>query len=97
MTRFSEEILRDALARLNGWTGDSHELHRRLPLNDGQHRDLTERVKVYADAMRLRPDIKRVDGSTHIRVRAIDGGPVTTTEVALAARIEDAYRVVTDA
>ncbi len=89
------DYLTDALTLLSGWTREGVQIKRILPIDDYQHAALTERIKVAADALRLRPEIRRLDGSTLIKVRAMDGGGITAGEVALAARIEDAYRAVT--
>ncbi|WP_083937053.1 4a-hydroxytetrahydrobiopterin dehydratase [Longispora albida] len=86
--------MRDTLSQLDGWHGNSTEIQRSLTLDDSQHADLTERVKVFADALQLRPDIRRAGGQTHIRLRSPDGGSLTTSEVALAARIDTAYRAI---
>ncbi len=87
------DYLTDILDQLKGWTRDGWEIRRTLFLDDAQHAALTERIKVVADAMQLRPQISRFDGSTQIRLVGLDGDPLTG-EVALAARIEDAYRTV---
>ena len=89
------DYLTDALALLTGWTRDGREIKRTLLLTEHQHAALTERIKVVADALQLRPDISRRNGHTQIRVGAADGGSLTAGEVTLAARIEDAYRTVT--
>jgi 4a-hydroxytetrahydrobiopterin dehydratase len=88
------DYLNDALAVLGGWTRDGLQLKRILAIDDSQHAALTERVKVAADALSLRPDIRRQNGHTQIRV-AGRNGVITAGEVTLAARIEDAYRTVT--
>ena len=95
MSRPRADYLTDALALLSGWTREGFQIKRILPMDDFQHAALTERVKVAADALHLRPEIRRLDGSTQIRLGALDGGAITAGEVALAARIEDAYRTVT--
>ena len=69
---------------------------RTLDLDDAQHAQLTERVKVAADALQLRPEIRRVNGCTQIRVGPPDSSGLTVGEVTLAARIEDMYRTITD-
>jgi 4a-hydroxytetrahydrobiopterin dehydratase len=89
------DYLTDALALLGGWTREGLRIKRILPIDDVQHAALTERIKVAADALHLRPDIRRLDGSTQIMLGAPDGEAITAGEVALAARIEDAYRTVT--
>ena len=86
--------LTDALAQLAGWTRDGWELRRTLCLDDTQHAAFTERIKVASDAMQLRPQISRLGDHTQIRLVGLDGDALTPTEVALAARIEDAYRFV---
>ncbi|MEV4757694.1 4a-hydroxytetrahydrobiopterin dehydratase [Micromonospora sp. NPDC049559] len=91
------DYLSDALALLDGWTREDRQLKRTLLLDDAQHAALTERIKVVSDALHLRPEIRRLDGHTQIRVGARDGDAITEGEVTLAARIEDAYRVVTGA
>ena len=58
------DYLSDALALLDGWSRDGHEINRILRLDDAQHAALTERVKVIADALQLRPTIRRLDGRT---------------------------------
>jgi 4a-hydroxytetrahydrobiopterin dehydratase len=89
------DYLTDALALLGGWTHDGCLIKRILVIDDSQHAALTERVKVAADALRLRPEIRRLDGHTQICLGSTDGGTITAGEVTLAARIEDAYRTVT--
>jgi pterin-4a-carbinolamine dehydratase len=88
------DYLSDALAVLGGWTRDGVQLKRVLACDDSQHADLTERIKVAADTLRLRPNIRRVAGHTQILLGASDGEAITDGEVTLAARIEDAYRTV---
>lgn len=91
----SRDYLSDALTLLAGWTSDGREIRRTLPLDDTQHAALTERIKVVADALQVRPQIRRQDGHTQIRLGTPDGSALTAGEVTLAARIEDAYRTVT--
>jgi 4a-hydroxytetrahydrobiopterin dehydratase len=94
-TRQGADYLTDALALLAGWTHKGHEITRTLPLDEHQHAALTERIKVTADALQLRPEISRQGGETHIRLGAPSGEGLTAGEVTMAARIEDAYRAVT--
>jgi len=89
------DYLSDALALLHGWTRDGLEINRILRLDDAQHAALTERVKIIADALQLRPSIRRLDGHTVIRVGTMNGA-LTAGEVTLAARIEDVYRAIID-
>jgi len=98
--RWSDEhrdYLSDALALLQGWTHDGEEIRRTLHLDESQHAALTERMKVVADALQVRPDVRRLDGRTQIRLRTPDGSALSAGEVTLAARIEDLYRTITDA
>lgn len=88
------DYLSDALTVLGGWTQDGVQLERVLVCDDSQHAALTERIKVAADTLHLRPRINRLDGHTQILVGPSDGDVITDGEVALAARIEDAYRTV---
>ncbi|MGW1058459.1 4a-hydroxytetrahydrobiopterin dehydratase [Micromonospora sp. NBC_01412] len=93
--RTKHDYLSDALTLLTGWTREGEQIRRTLVMDDTQHAALTERVKVVADALHLRPEISRRDGRTQIRVGHGDGEPLTEGEVLLAARIEDVYRAVT--
>ncbi|MFC0006958.1 4a-hydroxytetrahydrobiopterin dehydratase [Micromonospora siamensis] len=95
--RTKHDYLTDALTLLTGWTREGEQIRRTLVIDDTQHAALTERVKVVADALRLRPEISRRADHTQIRVGHGDGVPLTEGEVLLAARIEDAYRAVTGA
>jgi 4a-hydroxytetrahydrobiopterin dehydratase len=88
------DYLSDALTLLGGWTQDGARLKRVLACDESQHAALTERIKVAADTLRVRPSIRRLDGHTQISLSALDGGDITDGEVTLAARIEDAYRTV---
>jgi pterin-4a-carbinolamine dehydratase len=90
------DYLSDALTLLAGWTREGREIKRTLSLDDTQHAALTERIKVVADALQVRPQIRRTDGHTQICLGRADGDGPTAGEVALAARIEDAYRAVLD-
>lgn len=89
------DYLSDALTLLAGWTREGAHIQRTLTLDDAQHAALTERVKIIADVLHLRPEIRRLDGHTRIRVAPGDGEAISDGEVTLAARIEDVYRAVT--
>lgn len=91
------DYLNDALTLLSGWTRDGVQLRRELACDDSQHADLTERIKVAADTLHIRPTIKRSDGHTQICLGQQDGSAITDGEVTLAARIEDFYRTVVGA
>jgi 4a-hydroxytetrahydrobiopterin dehydratase len=92
--RKRSDYLSDALTVLGGWTREGVQIKRVLVCDDSQHAALTERIKVAADTLHLRPRINREDGHTQILLSAEDGGAITDGEVALAARIEDAYKLV---
>lgn len=94
--RAGSDYLSDALTLLADWDQEDHQLRRTLILDDAQHAALTERIKVVADALHLRPEIRRLDGTTKIKLGSRDGPGIGEGEVALAARIEDAYRTVTN-
>ncbi len=89
------DFLTDALDVLSEWSRDDRAIKRTLQLDDTQHAALTERIKVAADALQLRPEIRRLNGHTHIRVGNPEGDGLTAGEVTMAARIEDAYRAIT--
>jgi 4a-hydroxytetrahydrobiopterin dehydratase len=93
----SRDYLSDAFALLTGWTREGRDLKRVLRLDDAQHAALAERIQVVADALQLRPDIRRLNGHTQIRVGATESEGLTAGAVTLAARIEDAYRTITRA
>jgi 4a-hydroxytetrahydrobiopterin dehydratase len=92
--RNHSDYLADALTLLGGWTQDGVQLKRVLACDDSHHAALTERIKVAADTLSIRPNIRRLDGHTQICLNAPDGTAITDGEVTLAARIEDAYRTV---
>jgi pterin-4a-carbinolamine dehydratase len=92
--RPQHDYLSDALTLLTGWVREGRQLKRTLIVDDAQHAALTERIKVVADALHQRPEVRRLDGHTQIKVRCHDGVNLTEGEVTLAARIEDAYRAV---
>jgi pterin-4a-carbinolamine dehydratase len=88
------DYLADALGLLDGWTRDGREFRRTLRLDDSQHAALTERIKIVADTLQLRPHIRRLDGHTQIRLCMPDDGSLSAGEVTLAARIEAMYRTI---
>lgn len=90
------DYLSDALDFLDQWSRDGREIRRTLLLDDCQHAALTERMKVVADSLQLRPDIRRLNGRTQIRVCGA-GPDLSACEVTLAARIEGLYRTITSA
>ncbi|MFV2020392.1 4a-hydroxytetrahydrobiopterin dehydratase [Micromonospora sp. LOL_023] len=92
--RAGRDYLSDALTQLAGWTQHGRQIRRTLVLDDSQHAELTERIKVAADALHLRPDVRRVEGRTQIHLGAPNGEGITEGDVALAARIEDVYRTI---
>jgi hypothetical protein len=91
------DYLDDARRLLKEWIGDAREMRRTLRIDDSEHAALTERIKVAADVLHLRPEVRRLDGHTQIRLKAPDGRTLTAGEVTLAARIEAAYRAVVGA
>jgi pterin-4a-carbinolamine dehydratase len=93
--RAGRDYLSDALTLLADWDHDGGQLKRTMVLDDAQHAALTERIKVVADALHLRPEVRRLDGHTQIKLGSCNGPGITEGEVTLAARIEDAYRTVT--
>ncbi|MGI5214212.1 4a-hydroxytetrahydrobiopterin dehydratase [Plantactinospora sp. CA-290183] len=95
--RTDHDYLSDALTLLGDWTREGQQIKRTLVLDDTQHAALTERLKIIADALHLRPGIRRLDGHTQITIGPRDGSEITEGEVTLAARIEDIYRAVTSA
>lgn len=94
MLPLDKDDLRDALDQLSEWVCEAHEIRRVMRLDEAGHAALTERIKVVADAFQIRPEVRRLDGHTQIRVRPANGQRFTDSEVRLAARIEDAYRAV---
>ena len=94
MSTLNDEIVHNVLAQLDGWRGDAHGIHRVLDLSDAEHAELTERIKVVADAMRLRPSLRREDGITTIDLTPSTADRIGPAEVTLAARIETAYRSI---
>ena len=94
MLPLGRDDLRDALGQLKEWVVDAREIRRTMRLDETQHAALTERIQVVADALELRPDVRRLDGLTQVRLRMPHGGAISAGEVRLAARIEDAYRAV---
>ena len=90
------DYLDDARRLLKEWIGDAREIRRTLRIDDSEHAALTERIKVAADVLHLRPEVRRLDGHTQIRLKAPDGRTLTAGEVTLAARIEAAYRAVVE-
>ena len=95
MPPLGRDDLRDALKQLKEWIGDNREIRRTMLLNDSEHADFAERVKVVSEALQVEPLVRRHDGYTQVCVRTPDGGALTAGEVRMAARIEDAYRSVT--
>ena len=94
-TLLSAALVRDALSRLAGWTGDTGGIGRTYRLSPSEHGEFTERVKVCSDAMDHRPDIRRVGDQTQVWLCTRAEGGVTEYDIALAARIADIVRVVT--
>jgi len=94
-TTSSADYLSDAFALLAGWRRDGVEINRVFRIDDAQHAALTERIKIIADALQVRPRIYRRDGQTLIGLDSTDTGELSPSEVHLAARIEDTYRSIT--
>ncbi len=88
------DYLPDVLSLLHGWVRDGREFRRTLSLDESQHAALAERIKVVADALHLRPEVRRMDGFPMIRLYTPVGTGLSHGEIALAARIEELYRAV---
>lgn len=89
------DYLSEAFTLLNGWSREGQEIRRTLNLDDCQHAALTERLKIVADALQIRPEVRRTEGTTLIRVRGA-GPDLSAGEVTLAARIEGLYRTIVE-
>jgi pterin-4a-carbinolamine dehydratase len=94
-SRTARDPLSDALALLVGWSREDRLIKRTLVIDDAQHAALAERMKIAADVLHLRPEVRRLGGHTQIKIAARDGDTLTEREVTLAARIEDVYRSLT--
>jgi pterin-4a-carbinolamine dehydratase len=86
------DYLSDALSQLSGWLHDGDGIRRTLQLDEAQHAILTERIQIAAEALGVRPQIRRLDGRTQIRVCSESDGRLTPAEVGLAARVEAVYQ-----
>lgn len=86
-------MVRDALSRLSGWSGDNNGIGATFTLDPAQHAELTERVKVCSDAMRHAPDIERMGDQTRFRLGNSEIG-LTDKDIALAARIDAIARSI---
>lgn len=86
------DYLSDALSQLTGWAHDGDGLRRTLQLDESQHAVLTERIQIAAEALGVRPQIRRLDGRTQIRLCSEADGTLTPAEVGLAARVEAVYQ-----
>ena len=93
-TASSADYLSDAFALLAGWRRDGVEINRTFRLDAAQHAALTERIKIIADAIGVRPRIRRDVGETRIGLDSAESGELSAGEVQLAARIEDTYRSI---
>ncbi|HCT80967.1 MAG TPA: pterin dehydratase [Micromonosporaceae bacterium] len=89
------DYLSEAFSQLPGWMRDGDGIKRTLQLDDAQHTVLTERITVAADALGVRPHIRRLDGRTQIKVCCGSESALTPSEVGLAARIEAIYSQIT--
>jgi pterin-4a-carbinolamine dehydratase len=85
-TLLRAELVRDALHRLNGWTGDTAGIGRTFDLEPARYGEFVERLKVCSDALRHRPLLRRSGTQTHVWLCSTEGG-VTESDIALAARI----------
>ncbi len=88
-TEQDENVLLDALRELNGWEADDGRLARTLPLDESQHAELAEQIKIFADTLNVRPDVSRSDHATLIVLSRAGG--VSLTDVTFAGRVESAY------
>ncbi|THV43113.1 pterin dehydratase [Glycomyces buryatensis] len=88
-TEQDDNVLLDALSELNGWVADDGRLRRTLPLDESQHAELAEQIKIFADTLNVRPDVSRSEQATLI-VLTRDGG-FGLPDVTFAGRVESAY------
>ena len=88
-TEQDDNVLLDALRELNGWEADDGRFARTLPLDESQHAELAEQIKIFADTLNVHPDVTRSDHATLI-VLTRHGG-VSLTDVTFAGRVESAY------
>jgi 4a-hydroxytetrahydrobiopterin dehydratase len=88
-TEQDDNVLLDALRELNGWVADDGRLSRSLPLDDSQHAELAEQIKIFSDTLGVRPDVSRTEEATLIVLAGENG--FSLTDVTFAGRVETAY------
>ncbi|MQM26919.1 pterin dehydratase [Glycomyces albidus] len=89
-TEQDDNVLLDALRELNGWVADDGRLSRSLPLDDSQHAELAEQIKIFADTLGVHADVRRIGDATLIVLAREEGG-FSLTDVTFAGRVETAY------
>jgi len=94
-TLLDADIVADAITRLRGWSGDTTGITRTFTLDDAQHADFLERVKVTSDAMDHHPEIARNGSTTRVTLATHSAGGVTELDIALASRVNDLARFAT--
>lgn len=87
-------LIEDALTNLPDWAGGQDRLTRTATLTDAEHREVTERIAVTADAMDHHPDVERSGEETRFTLSTHSDGGVTAKDIALASEIDTVTRQV---
>jgi len=88
--KLSEEEIKNALARLDGWKTEASQLKKRFSFtNFAESLDFVNRVGAIADASDHHPDITFGWGYAEFSITTHDTGGLTRNDFALAQKIDE--------
>jgi 4a-hydroxytetrahydrobiopterin dehydratase len=90
-TRLSEVLVRDALTRLDGWSGDDQAIHREFVLDMMARQRLCADIDALAGAVHHSILVTDRAAGLDVTLATVDVDGVSEVDIAVASRINDLF------
>ena len=94
-TKLSDPLLRDALTRLTGWTGDISLIHREFVLDELPRQHLLGEIELLAGLTDHTIMLTDTSDGLDVALATHDVDGVTEVDIAVAARLNDLFLLST--
>ena len=94
-TKLTEPLLRDALTRLSGWTGDAQMIHREFTLADAPRQVMLQDIESLAQSTDHTIMLIDTDLGLDVSLATTDVDGVSEVDIAMAARLNDLFLLAT--
>ena len=90
-TKLTEPLLRDALTRLDGWTGDEQLIHREFALSGLPRQVMLDDIQLLAQCADHTIMLTDTDRGLDVSLATTDVDGVSEVDIAMASRLNDLF------